>query len=256
MNGPKRSPLDTSRFRRKYIQRLIASPWTLLPFVAGVTDLLFLWALDINSGPAVFAGIAAILGSIGVFFTRMLTTQESLGRDVMLSLEKEALRIREKSLDDLDKRLATDGDPRTETCLRDLRTLARAFDHNPEWRNSLNQSSAMDVLSGVEQLFTQCVASLEKSLELWYTSRQMKTEQARAPIVEQRENIIRDVTQSIQDLGRLLADIQILDINRSTHESELKRIRSELNQSLEVAKSVKDRMNRLDEELDVNRIRE
>lgn len=247
---------DASRFRRKYVQRLIASPMTLLPFLTGITGLTALWTFDIHSGPAAFAGIAAILGSIGIFLTRLLTGQETVGREVMESIRNEALRERERALDDLDARLSADGDPRTEICLRDLRALTRAFDANSDWKKSLNGSSVMEVLSGVETLFDQCVASLEKSLELWYTLQQMKTEQARAPISTRRENIIRDVTQSIQDLGRLLADIQVMDITQSGDQTELGRIRAELNQSLEVAKTVKDRMNRLDEELDINRLKE
>ena len=246
--------MDESSFRQKYLTKLMASPFCLVPFLAGITDLLVLWTFSIQSGLGIFAGITGILGAVGIFLTRLLTGDQSVGKDVLDSMEKEALKAREQALDELDLKLTGDGDPRTETCLRDLRVLAQAFTKNNTKTESIISGATLDIFSGVEQLFMHCIHSLEKTLTLWYTADQMTTEEARYPILEQREHIIHEVSESILYLGKILAGIQTLDTTAATHSADLERIRSELNQSLEVAKRVKSRMDSLNQDIDDRRI--
>ncbi len=245
----KKTVLDESKFKSKLLVSYLSSPMVLLPFLVGITDLLALWTFSIDSGMGIFAGIAGILGGLGFFLTKLLAGDEKATGKVLEKLEKEALEEWEKSLDDLDRKLAADGDPRTETCLRDLRTLAQAFQTKKEWTFSLNSRSTFDILSGVERLFSQCIRYLEKSLDLWYTSQKMTTEDARKPLLVQREKIIEDVGISIRQLGSILADIQGLGTEDSTTDSELTRIREELDRSLDVARTVNKRMKSLDREI-------
>jgi len=242
--------LNQAKYRKNVLVRLLSSPWTLWPFVAGVTALLGLWTFSIRSGIAVFAAIAAILGGLGIFGTRLLLGSESLGREAIQELQEEARAARDKRLDELDGKLASDGDPRTEASLRDLRALAKAFHDGQAWSASLNARSTFDILAGVEQLFNRCVISLEKTLELWYAARDMATLEARDPILEQRERIIEDVGKSIGQLGKILAGIQTLGTEGGVENSDLARIRQELDQSLEVARSVEKRIQSLDREID------
>ena len=241
--------LDRSKFNRKFLLRLFASPYSLAPFLAGWTDLLALWTFDVKSGPAVFVGIACILASLGIFLTRLALGKQELGKKVMEDMQKEAEQSREKALDDLDRKLVADGDPRTEKSLRDLRVLARSFQQSG-WSASFESSAVFDILSGVEQLFRQSVAALEKSLQLWYIASQMASARARRPIIEERERIIADVGKSTEQLGRILAGVQTLGAGGTEEESRLAGIREELDQSLEVAKNVARRMRSLDRELD------
>ena len=62
--------------RRKVLLDLFASPLTLLPIVGGLTVLLAAWAT--RSAPLTFAGLAGILGGIGVFANRMIFGLEKL----------------------------------------------------------------------------------------------------------------------------------------------------------------------------------
>lgn len=237
-------------FRKKYLLKLLASPICLFPFLAGVTDLLVLWTFSIGSGIALFAGIAGMLAGLGIFFTRLVAGSGSLVKDVLAGIQQEALAEREKALDNLDNRLVADGDPRTESSLRDLRTLAAAFEKGRSWTGALKTSSTVDILSGVNQLFQQCVVSLEKTLELGYTAAQMTTKTAREPILKERERIITEVSESIRQLGGVLASIQALETDGTAHDSELADIRRELDQNLEVAKKVKERMESLEKEFE------
>lgn len=250
------SAIDDAKLRRKTIQGLLASPWTLWPILGGITLLLGLWALSIRSGLAIFAGLAAILGGVGIFFSRLLLGSDKLAKKAIAEMQEEAQQKRERSLDDLERRLVADGDPRTEACLRDLRALAKAFESGRAWSDSMTARSVFDILAGVEQLFKRCVLSLKKTLDLWHTARQMATEEASRPILEQRERMIDDVGQSIKQLGRILAGIQGLGASEGEETSELARIREELDRSLEVAKMVEKRMQSLDREIGLSQPRD
>ncbi|MFH1077355.1 MAG: hypothetical protein V1753_11100 [Pseudomonadota bacterium] len=244
-----------SKVTKEVIVSLLSSPWSIIPIVAGVTDLLALWALSISSGIAAFAGVAGILGGIGVFVTRFFTGSDGINKEVLKHLEQDADKKREKALDDLDAKLSVDQDPRTEACLRDLRAMIKVCKEDQTWTVNLDPRSAFDIVSGVGQLFKGCVSTLEKTLSLWQTAQKMATPEARKPILEERERMIGEVTQSISQFGGLLARIQSLGIKSSSsidsQGSELAQIRSQLDQSLEVAKMVQERMNTLNKEIGV-----
>lgn len=244
-----RSALNDSSFKKRLFFRLFASSWTIVPFLAGATLLLALWTFSINAGLAFFVGIACLLGALGVFFTRLLRGNERLGKKVIEELQEEALAAREKSLDELDRKLSADGDPRTESFLRDLRALAEAFHKDRVWSSGLSNHTTYELFSGVEQLFKRCILSLDRTLELWYTANNTTTPDARAPIFSQRERIIKDVEKSIRQLGKVLVGIQGIDAGDVSEDSDLARIRDELDQSLKVARAVGERMRSLDQEL-------
>jgi len=244
-----KSILDKSKFNRKFLLGLFASPYSLVPFLVGWTDLLALWAFGLKSPPAAVAGVALILGSLGIFLTRLALGKQTIGKKVVEEMEKEAEAERERVLNELDRKLAADGVQRTEGSLRDLRALAKAFKNGRQWSDTVETGSVLEILGGVEQLFRHSVLSLEKTLELWYTARSMSTEEARRPIMKQRELIIADVGKSITHLGSILAHIQSLGVGGDTEQSQLANVRNELDQSLEVAKAVSKRMRSLDKEL-------
>ncbi|HNT34839.1 MAG TPA: hypothetical protein PKH07_07565 [bacterium] len=242
--------LDRDEFRKRFLMEMVCHPLSLYPFVLGATLLMASWALTLRSGIAVFAGLAAILGSVGAFCTRLLLGSELTARKVVEQLEKEVQDERERSLDDLERRLGSDEDPRTEAALRDLRTLAKAFRETREWSDSLKAQPTLDILSGVEQLFARCVVLLERTLTLWYTARKITSSEARKPILDQREQIIADIGESIKQLGSILAGIQAIRVGDSGDRSDIRQIRHELDQSLEVAKMVEKRMQAFNQDID------
>lgn len=245
---PKSAPAGSS-FKKKLILRMLSSPLTMGLFLAGATVLLAAWTFGINSGLAIFAGIVSILGAIGVFFTRFLLGSERLGREVLEEMRQEAEMAREKALDELDRKLSADGDPRTEWSLRDLRALAKAFNEGRAKSDALSAPTTFDITAGVEQLFSRCALFLERTIELWYAANNTTDPEARRPLLDQRERIIEDVGKSIKQLGGILAGLQGLGVGDASEDSDLARIREELDQSLEVAKIVDKRMKSLEREL-------
>ncbi len=245
--------MDEKKFQRKYWIKMLANPWVILPFMTGVTDLMALWALNIDSGAGLFIGLAGILTAMGVFFTRLFAFNDAITKQIMTEMAQEAVEAREKTLDDLDRKLRQDSDPRDEECLRDLRALTTAFRDEKTWVSHASLQPTMDILSGVEQLFLQGVKSLEKSLELSYLARRMKTEEASRPIIAERERLLDDVRQTVQYLGNILAGIQTFSLSSGSNDTELSRLRDELNQNLEVARAVRQRMQTLDQEIGLQR---
>jgi hypothetical protein len=242
-----------SSFKKKVIRKLLSHPPTLFLFLAGMTDLAALWALQIDSGVGLFAGIACILGSLGLLVSRWFLSSDELTEEVVAEIRDEAKEDHENKLDQLEERLSADQDPRTETQLKTLRDIMGCFHHSSPKERPLFSRSSFDILSGVQQLFSGCVFSLEKSLQLWHTAMRMQTEEGRNLILDQRERIIGEIDQSIRQLGKILAEIQILEVGSASEESDLARIRKELNQSLKVAKNVEERMRSLDSELQDSR---
>ena len=242
---------DEKQLRKKVLLRLLGSPLTVAPFMLGMTSLTAVWALDLKPGIGLFAGLAGILAACGIFFTRLLLSGEKITQEAAAELDREEQAAKQKALDDLERHLAAaDSDPRPETALRDLRALVTAFEEFQGASDDFSLSSAVDIQSMVNQLFDQCVQSLEHTAKLWQTARQLNTPAARQPILTQREKIIADVQGSIKQLSDTLVALQNLGASNGST-PELARIRDELDQSLAVAKRVDARLNSLVKDLDV-----
>jgi len=199
---------------------------------------------------AALAALAGILGTIGMFFTQLALGGERRAREAIEELQKEQFRQVENHLDELDRQLSEDGDPRTEGALRDLRSLVRALDEmSGESGSGLDPASAVEIQIDTMELFRQCVRSLERTLQMWRTARDMVTEAARKPILAQRERLIADVLESIKQLGKMLAALQTLGMGEGSP-AELARVRAELEQNLRIAKEVDLRMRTSGEGLD------
>jgi hypothetical protein len=239
---------DRAEFRRRVLVRLATGPWTIVPVVLGATILLAAWAIGTRSGVAPFAGVACIMGGLGAFATRLLLGSDAAATEVMEDMKHEADRQREKRLNDLDRRLCEDGDPRTEACLRDLRALTKAFRESRTPTASVGVRYAFDIAAGVQELFARCVRSLEQTLDLWQVAAKMVTPEAKKPVLDRREKVIEEVRKSTKQLGQLLAGLQTLG-SAAGAEVDLARMREELDARLAVAKRVEERMRSLESQL-------
>jgi len=239
--------LDEKRLRRKLILKLMSSPMTLVPMMVGVSAIAGTWALDANMGLGLFIGLAAFMAAGGAFMTRLIVGGEDAAKKAIDELQHETLAEQEHALDELESRLKEDGDKRTEAALGDLRAIAEAFDREDLWTDGLNSKSAFDIMEGVGRLFDRCVGSLEQTLHLWQLAGKMKTKDARRPMLEQREEIIGEVARSIGQLGKILVDVQKFE-GASESTVGLGRLRDELDQSLDFAKQVEEKVKMLDRE--------
>ena len=233
--------LYDGKLRKKVLLGLLSSPLTLVPLLAGATLLGGAFALGRSAGMMLFSGLACVLGAAGVFLSRLLLGSEKHTQKAVEELQKEAAADHERRLDDLDRRLAVDQDPRTEATLRDLRAFEKAFRDGGTWMAKLNATSAFDIVNGVQELFEGCVKSLETSLELYNTAQSLRTPAARKPLLERREEIVQDVQKSTEQLSRILVSIQTLAADEGS-EAGLAQVRTELDESMAVAKKVEERM--------------
>jgi hypothetical protein len=237
--------LDEKTLKKRVLLRLLGSPFTVLPFMLGMTAMTAGWVLDWRPAMALFSGAAGALCAAGAFFTRLVLNGESVARRVATEVEQEEQQARQRALDDLDNKLRTaDKDPRPENALRDLRALVKAFEEGSADYFRFNAGTMVEVHSRVGQLFDHCVDSLRQTDRLWQTAQQLRTVSARQPILDQREKIVEEVQASIKQLSDTLVTMQTLGAGERS-EGQLARLRDELDQSLAIAKTVEERVNDL-----------
>ena len=135
-------------------------------------------------------------------------------------------------------------DKRTETAMQDLRSLRQAFQQLDKIAPDLNRAIVEDIQQRSEELFQQCVSSLEKTLQLWKTAESLASKTARKPILKQREKLVAEVVQTVEHMSQTLASVQGMT-SRRDGDIRLQRLRSELDQSMEVAKKVEQRVDAL-----------
>ncbi len=236
---------DQAEFRKRLLLHLLSKPGTLFPFVTGVTVLLGTWAVGpLAAGIPVFAALCCILGSAGTFLTNLVLGNEKAAKKVLEEIRDEARQTREKELDELEKNLIRDGDPRTEQYLHDLRTLtARLIEENSSLMHSnVDVYTALEVVAKVEELFNLSVQAIAKTLKLWDTADAISSQEARIPILEERERLIQDVKKSIEKLGTILVDVQKIDIDQGEN-FNLAQLRQDLDRSIHIAREARLKVN-------------
>jgi hypothetical protein len=236
---------ENSNLRKRVLLRLVGHPAVLAPVVLGASASTALWTLANQAALGWFAAIAGLLTSLGVYLTRAILDDGQTARKVLAEIDREAQAARETALDQLDKQLVkADRDPRPETALRDLRALLRAFEECASQGASRELATDVEVRARVRQLFDHSVRSLESTMKLHETARQLQLPEARKPLLDQREQILSDVHAGIKQLGTTLVALQRLGAGEQDR-SELARLRGELDQSLAVAQRVEQRLNNL-----------
>jgi hypothetical protein len=233
--------MDRSAYRKRVLLGLLTRPISLFPAVVGASALLAAWATGDWSGWLPFLGVAGMLIGVGNFLSSAFTGGGTVAERVVRSIRTEAEQDRERALDDLERRLTEDGDPRTEQSLRDLRRLARTFGDSRGWVSALNAGTGFDILSDVNRMFEASVRYLEKTLGLWHTAQSLEHPTARRALLAQRENLVEEVQRSLEHLGAVLGQLEVLRSGMD-RDSDLRGLRAELDQNLDVARRVEERM--------------
>ena len=165
----------------------------------------------------------------------MITSEEgSIGKE----LDEEA---KEKKLDRLNEKLRKISGDREWKSLRELRALRNTFREKGAWASEINDYSVSEILSRVEELFNNCIYSLERAYELWSAADAIEADATRQAMQRKRDEIISDVQKSIEQLGKNLIDIQD---TRTEHEpgTKLTQIREQMTRQIEIAKKVRERI--------------
>ena len=244
--------MDKARYRQKVITDLLSSPWTLWPVTGGLSAMLMGWGVGLGN-EWVFAGMAGVLAGVGALATRWIFRSDDIMKEVFQQMQGEELQQQQNKLDDLDRRLQADNDPRTEKCLRLLRKMYSQFKSEKDWTGQLTAQASLDISQQVDTLFQACTASLERSLELWHAASKMLTQQTKNQVLQSREQLLDEVQTSIQQLALTIDNVHALAIQQNDTRN-LAQLREELNQSLEVARKVGERMKNMDSELGISHL--
>ena len=228
--------------KKKVYLDVFASPGTILPVAGGLTALIASWAMGGN--PAMnFAGVAGVVTGIGVLATRIILGLDRITERAYDHVVHRQQREQERALEHLHKRLLNDNDPRTHTCLTELRHLYSRLKEKVD-AGKVNASS-YDVIQGVDDLFQTCVTQLEHSVDLWETASTMMGP-ARNDMLRQRDELVDEICETVVHLGRTVDKFHAVTTNKNR--KELARLRKELDRSMDVAREVERRTDQLIEE--------
>ena len=221
--------------KRKVYLDLFASPYNLLPIAGGLTSLMASWAVG-GDPTMTMVGIGGVLAGIGVTASRLIWGLENLTEKAYgYQIDKEQ-KERERRLNELDSKLTRDRDPRTQGCLRELRLLYGSLQKAAE-KGKISTAS-YEIMEGVGKVFEQCKRQLEHSHSLWETAREMRGP-ARDSMLSQRDEIIQEVVATVVDVGAMV-DNYLLNESRK-NQSELSKVRRELDESIEAARRAEER---------------
>ena len=238
---------EEKNIAKRVVADIISSPMVVLPFMVGTAAFASLFALGLKGSAflgAMLVGVGGVLGSGGMFLTKMILGRDERVKKIVEESRDKAKQDKLKQLDHFHHRLTMDGDSRTEDSMQDLRSLRQAFGQLDKIAPDLNRAMIDEIRKRSEELFQQCVSSLEKSLQLWKTADSLASEKARKPILEQREKLVSEVIGTVEHMSQTLAAVQGIT-NKSDGDARLQQLRGELDQSLEVAKRVEQRVDSL-----------
>lgn len=221
--------------KRKVYLDIFASPVTLLPVVGGLTALLASWAIG-GSALLTFAGVAGVVGGLGLFASRLIFGLEKLtNRAYQYVLERQQKKQAE-ALHELDKKLQRDRDPRTERLLRQLWHLYKTLEKDIQAGKI--SVAAHEVLESVDRMFQVCVDYLDRSYQLWDKAHK-QAGPARQRTMHQRDELVTEVENSVDFLESKIDQLE--NINKKKSKSELSELRAELDETIRVARRAEER---------------
>jgi len=228
--------------RKKVLLDLFASPGTLIPIVGGVSTLILSWALD---GGAAWnmVGMAGILAGLGWFGTRIVLGLEKITADAYEYVRSQQVRKQQQNLDELDRKLRKDRDPRTQESLRELRTVYAGFVEDV--KSGKISAAVHDVVDIVDELFVSAVAQLERSYQLWQDAKETNGD-ARKRMLAERDEVVSEVLETVRHLENTIH--QFRSVGEKRKGKQLRRLRKELDEALRVARRTEERIASWDQE--------
>jgi len=235
--------LQEKEIRKRVLTRLAASPLVLGPIMLGFSAMVAGWALDVKQmALCLFGGIAGLMMGMGTFLTQWMIGGQKVAQEVISEWQLEQSEKKIKDLDLLESILIeADEDPRPEETLKDLRALVNTFETLEDHKDGNAWPMVMEVRMQVESLFSHCVGLIRQTHSLWETASQLTTNDAKAPILAQRESLIDEVQGCVSQLSQTMVSLQNMNQVEATTD-RLKQLRTELDQSLAVAQKVEERM--------------
>jgi len=238
--------MDRSSFRNQVLLDLVMSPFVLLPAALGITLLLASWAVGTAAHVLAFAGVTSLLAGFGALLTRWIN-KDQIAERVFERAQSQLDDQKQRALDDLAAKLDRDDDPWTGQALQTLRDLAERCRVLMEPDKS-RRPPPVEIIGTVQRLLDSALESLKGSYKLWETAQKLLTEDAKRDVLDRREKLLIEVDHSIGQIAKAIDDLHTLSIEPDPAR-DLVAMRHELQENLEVARRVEERMHELESEL-------
>ncbi len=236
--------MDESAVAKRRWYRLFTSKSIWLPAVVGAGALLFVGG---TAGTVIGAAGLGIAAAVSIW--KLTGGKQSLTELAVQDVREEFSREHFRYLRSLQRTLRKDKDPRTGQSLRDLRDLYKRMQRSGILERDGESRITAEVKEQTQQLYQSCLTSLERSFRLWETAQDMTTASQREQLMASRENVVTEVNNSIQHLGKTLDYLQAVRLEKELPEDSLPEMQQELEQGLEVARRVQQRMDELEGDL-------
>lgn len=193
-------------------------------------------------------GLAGVLGGIGWFATRFIFQLDGISQKAMQDLANEARQKEENHLNELQKRLATDQDPRTEQYLILLRENRAELEKLAQTPGI--QIRSLEILKQARQLFWAATDQLDQSLKMYQLAQKLSGEQKQG-VLAQREHCLSEAHESAEHLRDAIATFrQFTDKNL---QRDMDSLQLELAESIQAAKRSEERLRDLQNRPDYER---
>ncbi|MEM1445333.1 MAG: hypothetical protein AAGF84_04710 [Planctomycetota bacterium] len=238
-------------YHRRVLLDLFNSGWVLLPSAVGVTSILADWAATGSvTGWGTWLGLTGLLVGAGAMATRWLTGADRIAAKIVEEERQAHADARQRRLAALRHRLLADQDETTNSALVGLIHLEKQLEALLAQPQPGRQAPAPELVGKVRELIDTSLSSLERAAELHEVRARVMTSEAREKVEASRQDVIREVVSSVSQIARAIDGMQTLHLHRNTPAAELSRMRRELDESLDVARRVEQRMTDLEHRLD------
>lgn len=240
--------VTNSDLRSAFIKKATLSKSVWIPVVAGGVT------MALASGAPFWIGVAVFSMGIGSALWRFTIGRRQTEEAVIQQLRDESNRQHYAFLRSLQRKLRRDRDETTGRLLRQLReTHKRMASANIfSSSGSLQQPAKawqVDIHRQMAKLYESSVGSLGRSFDLWRSAQVVKDEKLRQELLGSRTQLLTEVEESIERLGKTLDQMQVSSLKDEEPSSELSSVRRELEQGLTVAENIEKRLRELDRQV-------
>jgi hypothetical protein len=194
-------------------------------------------------------GVGALTVGLGVAAYRWVVSADKLADEVVERELRESERQDRTQLTRLRRRVVRDKDPRTGDCVDKLVKLRKRMSQAARTNEDGESPVSRELADKAEELYRSCVTTLERSFELFQAAQGMATSEARDGLLRSRDALVGEVVQGVDHLGATVDYLQSASLASGADETNLGRIREELETGLEVARRVSERVSRLEQDL-------
>lgn len=221
--------------KKKILVEGLAHPAGLSMIAAGAS-MIFLGMIFGSFSLSVMGFLSTVLG-VGIGITNLVCRFDSIKKNILTEQAKQIQMDRNRKLDDLEKRLTKDKDPRDQRYLREIRRLYNSL----VWdtlRGKIDTIHIDTLLPRIEELFESCIKELEYSYRLWEMQRSVKGD-AKRRLQEERDSVIASVGKIVDNFSEAVTAVMLLGVKRGQSPQE---IAAKLDNDLVIAKRVDQRL--------------